>query len=350
MTDRGHRQPDPDQVRELLRREADAHRPDVEGILARVEQARTRGPGVPGAFRAVPGGGRPGGWDVPLACAAVAALLVVGVATAQRLPTRDPAGPPAGAGPTVGGTAVADPVPATAPTASRTPSRTSSRPGPAPSGDRSGTAAPSSTRRHLPSVVTPPTTRAPDVAEPVLHLTSVGRGTEVTLPRAGDRDWMIVGARRDGKVIRAKSGTGEIVGVSPEGADATVVPGPLRVAWSGGAPEQDRSGVTTWWSVPSGTARQQIVVRLREPATIDLFVGVGGPGEGPRGTLVAAVSAPGRGPALDGPSATLAVPSSDGAAVVSVRVDDVVPGSTVTLTLSGARDGGELAVSAVAVR
>lgn len=75
--------------------------------------------------------------------------------------------------------------------------------------------------------------------------------TRVTLPGSGDRDWIAVGARRDGKFVRAKHAGPTLGTVTVSDPGASVLPGPFDVSWTGGLPEQDRQLSTTWQSVTS---------------------------------------------------------------------------------------------------
>ncbi|MDQ1287778.1 MAG: hypothetical protein QG622_1343 [Actinomycetota bacterium] len=355
MSDRmsPRRGPDAEQVRHLLRREAASHEPDADGILHRVEEARRHRPD-PDAGR-YPSRTRLG-WELPLAWATAAALLVIGVAAVQRLPGEDAVSSPSTvpSSSTLGSASTGAFVAASGSTSAT------------PSGGWRSQGAPSSAATATRTAVTPPAATPPAVTSPVatssvatvptgmagtpvVRLSPASDGTEVRLPRAGDRDWVLVGSRRDGKVVRAKDGSEEIVDVSAHGALASVVPGSWRLSWTGGSPEQDRSGASTWSSVPSGSGHQQVVVRLRSPGTIDVYLGARTPSGTASVTLMAVVTPP-AGSASRERSVRTAMPS--GGAVASVRVGDAAPGSTVTITLSGGNggNGGELALSAVVVR
>jgi hypothetical protein len=161
-------------------------------------------------------------------------------------------------------------------------------------------------------------------------------GTAVDLSLVSARDWIAVGARNDGVSVRAKAGTGEIAGVTSQGGTPTVTTGPLRVSWTGGAPEQSRAA-STWWTSAVGGGFD-VAVSLSGPATIELYAG-----------------------ALDGPVAVIATRSSGGTPIrsssiaagtasrVSFVVSDGRAGETVRLSVP-AGAGGRAAISAVVVR
>jgi hypothetical protein len=156
----------------------------------------------------------------------------------------------------------------------------------------------------------------------------------VSFPRAGDRDWVVLGARRDGVVIRAKRGSGVLTVPTASGAAPVVEAAPVRVSWSGGAPEQDHVDATTWWAVPGGAA-WQVGARLDGPATVDLVVGTSG------APLTVTATLPGGG------TSTVTLPASGTAAsLVSVRTD----GSSGQLSITLRADGGRLGLAAVALR
>ena len=374
--------PTPEQVRDLLLAEALTHRPDADRILARVARERGPRPGAAPSSRARRRGGpqpvarsRPGRrLGLQFASAAAVAALVVTVAVTQRWTAGPDGGGPLGTA-TVAGEHVS-------------PASSASTSGPGTATARSGTATAGSgagepaTALGTPTatVATPPATgrTAPTGGPPAggrpastgtagsgtagsgtaggggpaaglpVHVTALPTGTAVDLPRPGDRDWLVLGGRNDGRVVRMKAGTGEIGGASMAGEGAAVASGPLLVSWRGGSPEQDRTGDGTWWTVPAGAGRLEVVVRLARPGTVDLYVGVTGVPEG-AATVAASLPRPAGGgvPAgmLTG-SATLPA----GAALVSLTATAVDAGQPLTLVLAAPGTRGTLAVSAVAVR
>ena len=364
--------PTPGQVRDLLLAEALTHRPDADRILARVARERGPRPGVASSARARRRGGpRPASLPRPplrlglqLASAAAVAGLVVTVAVTQRWT----AGPD-GDGPLGTATVAGEHT-------SQLPSTSTS--GAGPSSTRSGTATAASGTTApatalgpaTATVATPPATgrTAPSGGTSAggrptgtgtaggggttsglpVHVTAIPAGTAVDLPRPGDRDWLVLGGRNDGRVVRMKAGTGEIGGASMAGEGAAVAPGPLLISWQGGSPEQDHTGAGTWWTVPAGAGRLEVVVRLARPGTVELYVGVDGV---PAGAATVAASLPraaGGGAPAGMLTGSAALPA--GSALVSLTATAVDAGQPLTLVLAAPGTRGTLAVSAVAVR
>ena len=102
----------------------------------------------------------------------------------------------------------------------------------------STSAAPSTTARAT------TTTREAMVAGPAIQAALLPN--QVVLGPTGHLDWVIVGSRNDGKIVRMKAGTGRLSVTAPTGAAATKAPIPFL--WSGGVPEQDRTVNTLWWT------------------------------------------------------------------------------------------------------
>lgn len=103
-----------------------------------------------------------------------------------------------------------------------------------------------------------------------------GHGTELAVPRdSSDRDWIAVGSRTDGRLVRAKNPSRPLGAISVSGYGASIVHGPYRVSWSGGGtPEQSRDVDTTWQSITAVDGRIRITVPLRgDRFTVDLFAG-----------------------------------------------------------------------------
>jgi hypothetical protein len=236
MTDDGSRRQGDGWVGPLLKAEAERHEPDQLRILTAVRdgirQQRTS---------------LPRRWAAPTAAAAAAVLLIGGVMVGV-LATRGPAQGQPGAGP--GATASAS-----------TTEPTGSEAGPTSVPVTSGAVgAPASGTVAVGDPATPPTTgpttpsassAGPGGAPPAT--VSVGRAdTRVTLDDSV-RDWAGIGLRQDGVVVRRKAG-GRLIGEPRLFGDTrtTLDPGPFRVSWSGGAPEQDHADAGTWFVVRPG--------------------------------------------------------------------------------------------------
>jgi hypothetical protein len=233
---KGERPRDERWVAGVLRQEAERHEPDRRRVLARVwsqaeDPAGARGPG-----RTAPRAGRRvAGWVAPVAVAAAGVVVVAGVTLLGARP---------GAGPA---TSPTEPVQAV----SDNPTPTLSQ------AIGTATTAPSGHPASSPAVSAPPPSgsAAPGRAGVRISISRAAAGHAVTLPESGDRDWMVAGSRSDGVTVRSKDGGQRIGGPHLTGNPAwSVVDSPFAVSWSGGMPEQDRSGVRTWLSVrgPAG--------------------------------------------------------------------------------------------------
>jgi hypothetical protein len=299
----GHSDPALERLGGLLRAEASRHRPDRERILALMaereraesatpstlsvlderrrgrtpEDARRRGRRLRGDGGTRPDGvgrqpspsGRRVGW--PLVAASFAVLTMATVAGASVLvPDADPV-----AGPTVsttvaatghhtlGPAATATQPPATLGSAQPTTSATPSPParttvsGPTPSPRGSGQPA-----QGLQDAVT-------------IGVSPTGDGTQLDLPRgAQDLDWIVVGSRQDGALVRAKEAGRPLGTVTVSGEGPSVGPGPYLISWGGGNPEQSRTMDTTWQAVPAATGRLRITVPMQgDRFTVELFAG-----------------------------------------------------------------------------
>jgi hypothetical protein len=98
--------------------------------------------------------------------------------------------------------------------------------------------------------------------------------TRIDLPGDDDRDWIVVGSRNDGKLIRAKRPTRSLGTVDVSGYGPSIVDGPYQVSWTGGSPEQERSESLTWQSITTVDGRLRITVPLQgDRFTVELYTG-----------------------------------------------------------------------------
>jgi hypothetical protein len=105
-----------------------------------------------------------------------------------------------------------------------------------------------------------------------VRISPTGDGTRLSLPRNGDRDWIVVGGRRDGRLTRAKRPARPLGTVTVSSIGPSVAPGPYNISWLDGVPEQDAT-VGTWQSI-TADGRMRITVPLRgDRFTVDLFAG-----------------------------------------------------------------------------
>ncbi|WP_088318203.1 hypothetical protein [Kineosporia sp. R_H_3] len=349
-----HQPPDP-LVVAALRRLGDEHEPDSDAIWARVDPARA-GAETPVALdgrrdravrtRPVPGGPRrprlTGTFAAALAAASVLGVLVVSQvvtrpqdgATPATVTSRTPSDGPTsattgsdGAPPTALGSAAA-----TSPQASSGSS----------SADRSptrGGAGPTTSRPDGTGTPSRPGGGPARPGFPAPSLAPVGSGERAVLLSTDVlADWVAVGARGDGRQVRAKrpASGGVFDVVAPAGA--IVTPSPLLVSWSDGFPEQSRTGATTWLQGPRGGRWTITIDRVDVPRR--LVVRAGGAPAGVRVDVTAPGRQPGRWVLGDNPA---------GPGPFTVALE--VPGGAgpVTVTLTPADQDG-LAVSAVTLQ
>jgi hypothetical protein len=303
----------------LLRDEAAQHEPDIDRILTRMsavqrDEADKRtdprprtGPlpraGRAGAATDTARGRARGRLAWPVAAAGVTVLTVATVAAAHVLTA--PADGVATVSPAV-------------PTSSSSLSTAVSIAKPTPSGSPS--AAPSKPTGSAPDTATAGQTQAQVTSAPsplsnAVSITVAPKpfGASLTLP-GGARDWIAVGSRKDGVLVRAKDSARALGTVTVSGYGPSVVDGPYQVSWSGGVPEQDRAGDITWQSITAVDGRLRITVPLKgDRFTVDLYAGT------VKTTGRVQVEAPGGAGAV---SATVPPCSVDVCAdVVSVTVD-----------------------------
>jgi hypothetical protein len=105
-----------------------------------------------------------------------------------------------------------------------------------------------------------------------VRISPAGDGTRLSLPRNGDRDWIVVGGQQDGRLTRAKRPDRALGTVSASGAGPSATPGPYDISWLDGVPVQNAT-VSTWRSI-TADGRMRITVPLRgDRLTVDLFAG-----------------------------------------------------------------------------
>lgn len=239
---------------QLVRDAAAPYEPRTDTIWARLQE-----PVVPAPRRARR-------WAAPLGSAMAAALVAVLAFAVVRVGGES-------------GVPVAAPVPATpSDPAGTLLSGTSPPSGPSPAPDRAATpAVPSGpVVRSGPAVpsspAVPSTDPGPSTAGlPQVDVRPLPAGSAITLDGSTGRDWVLPGVRRDGTVIRRKDPLLEVATEADGGT--TGEPGPFRVSWRDGRPEQDRSDASGWlaggWlrvAVPAGPG----------PRRLTLYVGTAG--------------------------------------------------------------------------
>lgn len=230
-----------------------------------------------------------------------------------------------------------------------------SRPAPSPSGQAeeptspvATSAATSTTREPAPSEPAPTpsgrttTRRDPGPTRPVRPAAgpydvdvSVVSG-RLTLATPALDDWVAVGVRSDGQLVRAKRPVGgTLVEVTvPQGPLATA---PLVTSWTDGLPEQDRT-TDTWLELPATSGASVRVGPSARPLTVRLHVGL-------RGTAaVVTVSSP------DGrPGSTTARVVGSGALAVDVTVPAADAATVIDVRGTGGLGSAALFVGSVTV-
>lgn len=339
-------------IASLLRAEAARHEPDRALILSRLDE-ELRGPSqrIRTFYRDIRSGRRTRVLNWPVLVAAAAVTVVLGVAGVRAVWVGDQrtAGP-AGPGPL--------PAPATAGNPTLTPSTTTS---PQTSLGEAVTPTPSATG-HRPSASASSDAGSRQLASGTqvnLHL--VQPGTAFHLPAPGYSDWMVVGARQDGTVVHQKSAAPAIQNPLVLGSAAPkAVTGPFVIDWTGGFPEQDRSGDVTWWAVPgnSGYAITVTLPHRNERSIVQLCLGTV--------DAMALVSAwalppgssgpttpPGNAHANGTPSGAVSVSVGAGEnGIVTVTAPDSAAGGTLVVAVQGTpvRGTGQVGLAAVTMR
>ncbi len=159
---------------------------------------------------------------------------------------------------------------------------------------------------------------------------------KVQLGPTGHLDWVVVGSRNDGKIVRMKAGTGRLTVAAPSGALTT--PGLIPILWSGGSPEQDRTDNSNWWTATSSPSSFVVEVAGADNASeVVLYAGS-------TSSLVVTVTVSGRG------TTQRVVPASflGSAAKVTVSLTGADRGRDTTITLGAAK--GTLSLGAVTER
>lgn len=271
---RGDERPPEEWLGDLLRREAERYEPDRARILARmaegeralaeIKERRGRRRGwlrrafVPQRTGVRQSGGLCGQFAWPVVAAGLAVVTVAGVAGAR---------------------VVAGDSPVPAPPAVTAPGARSLGPAltlPSETARATATAVPTPTVTPSTSPSARPSTSAAATLWPSVWVgvQPVPNGTQASFPRPGDRDWMLIGSRSDGRVVRMKNASRPITGVTASGNGPGIVDGPFRINFTGGIPESAREGNVTWQAVTAVNGRVQVVVPLRpERFTLDLFTG-----------------------------------------------------------------------------
>lgn len=322
--------PDPDRrVGELLRRQAAQHEPDSVRIRSRVDLDRNV-PAGSGARPVLLRVGAPVGSAV--AAAVVAVVAVLGVRIAGDPDRRPPAAAssPATSSPATPGPAT--PVPTGSPGSAGT---ATTRPGPSAPLPSLQPLPPPATRSAAPSATGTTASAAPTGA-PRLDVQTVLAGHPVVLGNGDGLDWVVPGARPDGTVVRRQHPRAALAGptvrLGPDGA--TGVPGPFRISWSGGAPEQNHLADTGWLALDPDGGAVDIQVPAGSGRRLTLYVGTAG------ADCVVRVSAGNGGTAVT-------VPAGTPAAVVTLSAGSGA--GPLMVTLSGVRRtaGGRVGLAAV---
>jgi hypothetical protein len=245
---------DDSELLRALRSLADDYEPDVTAIELQVIGRARGGPPAGRARRRPPVAVRP---LRAVLLPAATVLILTGttvLATSGDAPDQSPDGGSALPIATAVATAVPSPAPASAsPTASRPPTR---------------------------STPVTPSSPAPGRVK-VRPLPPTGAGTAVDLTRTAGLDWLVVGARADGKQVRAKATVASPVVTVEQPGSATAGPGPFSTSWTAGFPEQSHHNATGWLGTDGAAGLTLTVAASRKPRTVLLYAGI----QDLRGTL-----------------------------------------------------------------
>jgi hypothetical protein len=99
--------------------------------------------------------------------------------------------------------------------------------------------------------------------------------TPVDLSAGSGSDWIAVGARADLKQVRAKARAAQPLLTVEQPPGAGVLPGPYRVSWVGGLPEQDHDDATTWLARSGPDGLDVVVAASTRARTVVLRAGAG---------------------------------------------------------------------------
>ena len=124
----------------------------------------------------------------------------------------------------------------------------------------------------VPPATSDRTTKARPPADPVtVSVRAVAPGTPVDLNRPPLTDWLAVGTRNDLKQVRAKAGSGDLGLEQP--SSATSVPGPFRVSWTDGLPEQNHDDALDWLQAAAEPGLTVTLTAAGKPRTVVLYAG-----------------------------------------------------------------------------
>ena len=272
---------------DLLRAVRAGHEPDRARIVARMGFDPADGMARPSLSRRAPARLRPGVAVLRTAPAMAAAALVAALVVTAAVASIPHGRPSVG----VDGGATATPAPTASPITSPAALPTTlpdTAPGPvAPPGRPSTGAGP---RSATGSVTAAPQAPLAPSSDP--QVTPVTAGYGVTL--GAGSDWLAIGARADGTTVRTKRPVIGGLTLSASGA-APGRPGPYRVSWSGGAPEQDHAAATGWLAIGADGHADVTLPPTSRVTTLRLYLGAEGADAVVSGAANAVLRGPGAG-------------------------------------------------------
>ena len=181
-----------------------------------------------------------------------------------------------------------------------------------------------------------PGTASPSNTEPVAHVTVdlLSSSTRaVDLDPARVLDWLAIGARSDLEQVRAEIDVPLITASQP--ASATSTPGPFRVSWVGGQPEEDHDDAADWLRVTgpdsltvtvSASTRSRTVVLYAGTARARARLSIDGAGVASDRTLIGSASSAARGAVV-----TVTLPPSTGPVHLKLGPTAAAPTSEIYL-------------------
>jgi hypothetical protein len=247
---------------DLLKAEADRYEPDLDRIMDRI---RTTQSSSPTAVRVGPR--RRSGWLIPAVAAGLVVLIAGAITAVDRFHSSPTSAPLQVA---------TEPASTTAPSTAM-PSHKASQPT-APTVTSSTPAKPP--KSHT-SKAPPPSGPNPPAAGIQLDFQAATPGQSVTLP-GSSTDWIVAGGAPGPQTVRNKDGDQLISGPHVTGnPTSSAVPGPFKMSWTDGIPDNIQPTSTQWLSVhgiPNGPKTGMLinVPASSKSSTLVLYLGATG--------------------------------------------------------------------------
>lgn len=204
---------------------------------------------------------------------------------------------------------------------------------PAPARTTTRTATPTGTTPGSATGAADPSDSAGPTADVTVDVMASSATRAVDLDPDRVLDWLAIGTRSDLKQVRAEIEAPLITATQP--ASATSTPGPFRVSWVGGKPEEDHAAAADWLKVTGPDSLTVTVSASPHSRTVVLYAGtargrarlsIDGPGLGSHQTLIGSASSTARGAIV-----TVTLPPSTGAVHLKLAATAAKPTSEIYL-------------------